>query len=106
MKGVFNVKTNSLQEFFRKNVSGCEELNLDVSHGGCGISPYNLMQDEIMVRKGMTHLDEFVFHLRDYGSQSNTTLQHEYTYDVEGYDSVNDRLVLRDFKVTLIDKTK
>jgi len=103
---IFNIKQDSISKFFKENVMGYEKLGEEEDHNYREEeSKYNWMKDELRVKKGVvagTHVD---IHLRD-ESRSGAILQHEYSYEVEKYDDVHDSLILRDFKINVVDHPK
>ena len=108
MKNVFNVKEESIFEFFARNVEGFKEREIKDGMNSHHQSPYHLMVDKIYISKnGMIGIErpgvvEFV--LEDRGSGSGRTLLNTYTYKIEEHDDVSLMLRLVDFKVELAEK--
>ncbi len=100
----FNVREQSLAEFFEKFQPGCEGLaegirqKCDPSNNA---SPYHLMQDTIILRNTceIKTGSEVKFTLVDYSKQSYTKLTHEYIYEAKKHDDCSIELNLRTFNV-------
>lgn len=100
----FNVREQSLIEFFEKFQPGCEGLAEGIRQR-CDpsekTSPYHLMQDTIILRNscGIKEGTKVMFHLVDDSSRSGTKLAHEYEYEASKYDDCTIELKLVTFKV-------
>lgn len=97
---VFNVKENSINEFFE--ISEREQRERCSPMGA--ISAYHLMKDEIFIsRSKIGERDTQVkFELTDWSNGSQKSLVNTYLYDVCEYDSLKLKLKLVDFKINIV----
>lgn len=97
----FNVKDGSLNQFFLDNALGVDRNNRDSMRHFQECTPFNLMNDEILLKKSDTLQPgrHVVFELEDRGQQSGKDLVNRYEYHIYQYDDVSVKLVLLDFKV-------
>ncbi len=93
---IFNVKDESLSKFFYPND--------DDKNNNINISPYHMMQDNILMVKRTEFGvgDNIIFDLVDFTSGSRTKLSSIYIYIVEDFDSVQIRLKLVSHDVTIV----
>lgn len=89
----FNVKDKSLHEFF----------GITETHGRIDVSPYHLLQDEIIIpnKRNLQVNDTVIFELEDFTVHSRKRLISTYDYNVESYDSIGVKLKLLNFTTKL-----
>lgn len=101
---VFNVKNESLNQFFREFGVGQELPTGQRDSISRHVSPYHLMKNTIYLKRHSIPQGQVRFELEDYASGSGSKLANIYTYAVTPYDDVSVKLDLVDYEVKLIER--
>tara|TARA_R110000803_G_scaffold114896_3_gene183335 strand:+ start:434 stop:730 length:297 start_codon:yes stop_codon:yes gene_type:complete len=97
MKVEFNVKDESVKNFFKENALKCIDFDR-------GENIYYFFKDEIFLKKSdtLTVGTAILFKLKDKSEMSGYSLVNNYYYEIKEHDSMSVKLTLCDFKIEVI----
>lgn len=91
------VKQESIIEFFKENVVGCEE---DIKNSRCTHHPIAfLMKDELLVRFHDCIDNSVTFEFEEMANVSSQSLKTSIKYSLKAYDDVCSKLIRKSTKI-------
>ena len=105
MKANFNVKNDSVQKFFEENLLNAETMTSN--RNDCSTqSAYYRMKNEFLFKKNCKFAigEKIQIQLFDVAEKSRKVLINKYIYEIEPYDDVAVKIVLKDFDVQLSEE--